>query len=83
MTDGQPSNNLYISALSTDHSETDPYMMTPPRALVLRAPGTNCDHETAFALETAGAPTERLHLSEVRANPSLLKRFQILVIPGR
>ncbi len=82
MTDGQPSNNLYISALSTDHSETDPYMMTPPRALVLRAPGTNCDHETAFAFETAGAPTERLHLSEVRAKPSLLKRFQILVIPG-
>ena len=27
--------------------------MLAPRALVLRAPGTNCDHETAHAFERA------------------------------
>ena len=34
-----------------------------PRILVLRAPGTNCDRETAFAFETAGATTRALHLN--------------------
>ena len=57
-------------------------METAPRALVLRAPGTNCDRETAFALETAGAPAETLHLNELRAKPKRLSEFQILVIPG-
>lgn len=57
-------------------------MQTAPRALVLRAPGTNCDRETAFALESAGAPAETLHLTELRANPKRLSEFQILVIPG-
>ena len=29
--------------------------MLSPRAMILRAPGTNCDHETAHAFERAGA----------------------------
>ena len=29
--------------------------MAKPRVMVLRAPGTNCDQETAFAFEQAGA----------------------------
>ncbi len=29
--------------------------MSPPNVLILRAPGTNCDAETAFAFERAGA----------------------------
>ncbi|MGI9444573.1 MAG: phosphoribosylformylglycinamidine synthase subunit PurQ, partial [Rubripirellula sp.] len=33
--------------------------MTSPRVLVLRAPGTNCDEETGFAFERAGASVER------------------------
>jgi len=56
--------------------------MSTPNALILRAPGTNCDLETRFALERAGATTQRLHLNRLRENPSLLKQFQILVIPG-
>ncbi|VTS06753.1 phosphoribosylformylglycinamidine synthase I [Tuwongella immobilis] len=56
--------------------------MPTPHALILRAPGTNCDLETRFALERAGATTQRLHLNRLRENPSLLRDFQILVIPG-
>ena len=37
--------------------------MSPPKALVLTGFGLNCDGETAFALETAGADPERIHLN--------------------
>src|SRR3984893_9076716 len=56
--------------------------MATPRALILRAPGANCDGETQFAFEQAGAGAERLHINRLREQPSLLHRFQILVIPG-
>ncbi len=53
-----------------------------PRVLILRAPGTNCDLETAYAFELAGAEAERLHINRVLENPSVLERFQILCFPG-
>lgn len=56
--------------------------MPRPHALILRAPGTNCDLETAFAFETAGAATETLHVNRLLESPALLDRFQILCIPG-
>ncbi|HEY2785427.1 MAG TPA: phosphoribosylformylglycinamidine synthase subunit PurQ [Fimbriiglobus sp.] len=56
--------------------------MSQPRVLILRAPGTNCDAEAGFAFEKAGALTERLHVNALRENPALLRRFQILVLPG-
>lgn len=52
------------------------------RALVLRAPGTNCDDETAFAFERAGAEAEKVHVSALLAAPKRLLEFQILAIPG-
>lgn len=54
----------------------------PPRALILRAPGTNCDEETAFAFERAGGVAERLHIARVLESPELLAKFQILCLPG-
>ena len=54
----------------------------PTTALVLRAPGTNCDAETAFALEKAGAVCERLHIMRLIDDPGRLDQAQILVIPG-
>jgi phosphoribosylformylglycinamidine synthase subunit PurQ / glutaminase len=39
--------------------------MARPRVLVLRAPGTNCDQETAFAFEQAGAEAVRLHINQL------------------
>lgn len=56
--------------------------MATPNVLILRAPGTNCDGETEFAFQRAGALTERLHLNRLRETPSMLRRFQILVVPG-
>jgi phosphoribosylformylglycinamidine synthase len=56
--------------------------MAKPRALILRAPGANCDGETEFALEQAGARTDRLHINRLREQPKLLHRYQILAIPG-
>lgn len=56
--------------------------MPSPRVLILRAPGSNCDMETHFAFEKAGAKPERIHILQLREQPQLLKQFQILVIPG-
>lgn len=56
--------------------------MSAPRVLVLRAPGTNCDVETAHAFEVAGAIAERIHVGRLIDNPALHKRYQILCIPG-
>ncbi len=56
--------------------------MVKPRVLVLRAPGANCDGETQFAFELAGAVAERLHITRLREQPNLLLQYQILVVPG-
>ncbi len=56
--------------------------MPNPHVLVLRAPGTNCDAETAFAFEQCGATADRVHLFRVLESPDLLKSAQILCIPG-
>jgi phosphoribosylformylglycinamidine synthase len=56
--------------------------MAKPRALILRAPGSNCDIEAQFAFEQAGAAADRVHINRLREMPSLLQRYQVLVIPG-
>ncbi len=39
--------------------------MPRPRALILRAPGTNCDEETSAAWSAAGADPETWHLARL------------------
>lgn len=56
--------------------------MTQPRICVLRAPGTNCDVETAWAFEACGGIAERVHLFRLLENPGLLSNFQVLCVPG-
>jgi phosphoribosylformylglycinamidine synthase len=56
--------------------------MPQPRVLILRAPGTNCDQETAFAFQRAGAATESLHVGAVLKSPQRLSEFQALCLPG-
>lgn len=58
------------------------FLMATPRICVLRAPGTNCDPETAHAFELCGASAERVHLLRVLENPDVLSGFQALCIPG-
>lgn len=53
-----------------------------PTVCVLRAAGTNCDVETAHAFQLVGAQTETLHVNRLRDDPKVLRRFQILAVPG-
>ena len=59
-----------------------PYPFHMPKCPHPPRPGTNCDQETAFAFETAGATTETLHVNRLLESPGVLDRFQILCIPG-
>ena len=54
--------------------------MTTPRVCVLRAPGTNCDVETAFAFSSCGAVADRVHLFRVLEDPRLLDDYQVLCL---
>ena len=56
--------------------------MAKVKTLILRAPGTNCDMETAFAFEQAGAVVESALLSELVRRTKALSNYQIAVIPG-
>lgn len=53
-----------------------------PRVLILRAPGTNCDRETAFAFERAGGRPELVHVGRLLEKPQQVADFQIACFPG-
>ncbi|MDQ2907609.1 MAG: phosphoribosylformylglycinamidine cyclo-ligase [Chloroflexota bacterium] len=52
------------------------------RALVLRAPGINCDRETAHACHLAGFDTELVHINQLIKEPDQLLAYDFLVLPG-
>jgi phosphoribosylformylglycinamidine synthase len=56
--------------------------MSKPTAIVVAAPGTNRDHDVAFALDLAGANTAIASMAEVAANPGLVSDAQMLVVAG-
>src|SRR6478735_4024603 len=56
--------------------------MARPKILILRAPGTNCDEETAHAFSLAGGVPERLHVNQLLEEPRRVADFQILCLPG-
>jgi len=56
--------------------------MKDVKAIVLRAAGINCDVETEYALQLAGAEAERIHINRIIEDKTALKKFQIIVIPG-
>src|SRR5260370_34373129 len=56
--------------------------MSTPRAIVLRAPGINCDRETARACRLVGFATDLLHINHLLQAPDLLLDYDFLVIPG-
>ena len=56
--------------------------MKTPRALVLRAPGINCDRETAQACRLVGFATDLLHINTLLKAPEHLLDYDFLVIPG-
>ncbi len=56
--------------------------MARVRTLILRAAGTNCDHETAFAFEKAGSEVDVAHVNELLRKERPLSSYQIMVVPG-
>ena len=56
--------------------------MSKVRTLIIRAPGTNCDQETIFAFQQAGAEVSLVHVNQLIRHEEKLADYQILVIPG-
>lgn len=56
--------------------------MRKPKVIVLRAAGTNCDCETAFAFQYAGAAVEQIHVNRLINRQAQLSDYHILAIPG-
>jgi phosphoribosylformylglycinamidine synthase I len=56
--------------------------MSNVKAMILRAPGINCNRETAYAFEAAGAQTREVHVNDLIADPRRLADYQILALPG-
>ncbi len=52
------------------------------RALVLRAPGINCDRETAQACRLVGFETDLVHINQLLKAPESLLDYHFLVLPG-
>ena len=52
------------------------------KALVLCGYGLNCDHETAYALELAGAEARRVHINALIAREVTLAPFRIMAFVG-
>lgn len=53
-----------------------------PLVCVLRTDGTNCDQETFYAFEKAGARCRMVHVNQLRSGEEKLSKYQILALPG-
>ncbi|KUK81303.1 MAG: Phosphoribosylformylglycinamidine synthase 1 [Pelotomaculum thermopropionicum] len=56
--------------------------MKKPRTCVLRTDGINCDEETFYAFEKAGAACRMVHVNQLRSGEEKLSAYQILALPG-
>lgn len=56
--------------------------MTKPKVIVFSGYGLNCEEETKFAFEMAGADVDIIHINDLIAKDYDLKNYQILAIPG-
>lgn len=53
-----------------------------PRAIVIRAAGTNCDAEMCRAFEMAGASADLVHLDRLIDRPATLDHYDLVAFPG-
>ena len=53
-----------------------------PKVLILYGHGINCDNETQYGFELAGAEAQKVHANELISGEEKLKDYQILAIPG-
>lgn len=56
--------------------------MIKPRVIVLSGYGLNCEEETKFAFDAAGAKSEIIHINDLISKDFKLKNYQIIAIPG-
>ncbi len=56
--------------------------MATPRSFIISGYGINCEKETAFAFEQAGARANIVHINNLIAGHVRLAEYQILVFPG-
>ncbi len=53
-----------------------------PRALIITAPGINCDLELAEGFALAGAEPKSVHINELVENPSIVDEANLIGLPG-
>lgn len=53
-----------------------------PKVSILYGYGINCDNETQYGFELAGADAEKVHINQLISRERKLKDYQILAIPG-
>jgi len=56
--------------------------MAAPKALILTGYGINCEEETKYAFEKAGANAEIVHVNDLIAGNRKLQDYRILAFPG-
>ncbi len=56
--------------------------MLKPRVCILRTDGINCDEETFYAFNKAGAECRMVHVNQIRSGEEKLASYQILALPG-
>ncbi len=56
--------------------------MAAPNVLVMTGYGINCDEETKFAFEKAGAKAKIVHINDLTDGHDRLSNYQILAFPG-
>jgi phosphoribosylformylglycinamidine synthase subunit PurQ / glutaminase len=56
--------------------------MKDVRVIVIRTAGTNCDRETVYAFQLAGALADLVHINQIVRGRIKLNNYQILAIPG-
>jgi phosphoribosylformylglycinamidine synthase I len=67
---------------TANRKQKTPNTAPKPKALVLYGYGLNCDYETAYALNRAGAEASRVHTTDLLENPALLWDYHLLAVPG-
>ena len=56
--------------------------MAAPNVLIMSGYGINCEEETKFAFEKAGAKAEIVHINDIINGMKKLSEYQILAFPG-
>lgn len=56
--------------------------MIKPKVIVLSGYGLNCEEETKFAFDKAGADSDIIHINDLISDKNKLNKYQILAIPG-